>query len=805
MIPLSNFEKLLCRPLAVFACSYILGCVCAGKRKTLFILAVFTAGLLLIVSERWMRKPFRIRSIIYCITWLLTPLFFWAGLSRTCEVDIPSPLKARLVRSVTGEAAGIISDISIKSDGYILTLEHSSAVIGQETLYANKINIIYSAGDGSDVFSPSIGQYIRAVGKLYPFEKATNPGQFDSDIFYRIRGIDAKMYADTIESPNRGSTGLQGAASGTDAGPGPIGKAGYAFLDMLYRMRVRLTEGIYAVLPEKEAGTLTAMLTGDRGLLDSEVRELYSEGGIAHILSISALHVTLLGMGLFRLLMFLFGRLRISCIATILLMLAYGMMTGFAVSTQRAVTMIVIAMLAKMTGRTYDRMSACSLAALLILAVQPLYIYDAGFRLSFMAVIGINVMLWVIETYNIENPLLRTFLPCVSVQLFTLPVVMGTYFEISLYAILVNPLVLIFMAMLLVSGAVAGTIGAIYAGIVAHLFAGPAYFILKLYELLCEAETKLPYSKLVTGAPQEFFVLCYYMILTIVMLTVIRKKYRPAAFGLLLCGCVFIQKPVGAMETYFLDVGQGDCALVRNKNANILIDGGSSNISKVGKYRMIPFLKYLGITRLDMVMVSHTDTDHTCGILELIEKGYPRIGCIVMGYNTKENQVASAARAAGIEIIYTEAGDSFIIDDRKQNDMTGIQVRIIAPEAGAYYEDANSASVTAVISEEDYSVLFTGDSGFLSESRYINRLDDRRIAVLKTAHHGSRYSTSREMLDEARPVVSVISCSKYNSYGHPAPATLERLKNAGSETYITCNDGMVAVFYDGNGAFTVEY
>ena len=776
---------------------------------------MFIGGSICLIRDGTTRlRAYRLRFLRYSIIWFMCPAMFFAGYYRTVEANTESVLKSSLANSSDATVRGIISDISLRSDGYVLTLSECDTQYLSQNYNSSKINIVIGSETDREDAGFEIGDLIEAEGKLYPFEPATNCGQFDSELYYRIRGTDAKMFAGNIciaEPFNARNSGL-------------TGRAGYFLQRILFKLRIGLTNGIYEVLPEKEAGVLTAMLTGERGLLDSELKNLYSDGGIAHILSISALHVTLLGMGFFRLLMFCMGRLRASCILTMLLMLAYGAMTGFSVSTRRAVIMLIVTLTARMIGRAYDRLSACGLAALIILLAQPLYIYDAGFRLSFMAVIGINTMICIVDVYEIKNSVVRAFLPCIAVQLFTLPVVMGTYYEISLYAILVNPLILIFMAILLVSGAIAGGIagvtGAGAAGLVARIFAGPVYFILKMYELLCEFELKLPYSKIVTGAPDIAAIIVYYAALGIVMMILIRKKKPRSLAGLVVCACVFIRINAPC-EAYFFDVGQGDSAFIRCEGINILIDGGSSNISDIGTYRLMPALKYLGVRRLDAVIISHTDTDHVSGILKLVENSYPRIDGVFVGFNVPEDdKTIVAVREAGIPVSKMKAGDELVfgdepvilnepvlenekVSDDKAYGSNEFEVLAVAPEEDAVYKDKNSASLTVKLRYKDFSILLTGDSDFASETRYVKRIDDR-ISVLKVAHHGSKYSTSEELLEAAGPAVAIASCSKNNRYGHPAPEMLQRLENAACETFVTPENGMISLKYYGGGTFSLS-
>ena len=261
---------------------------CSGAGNGLAVIIpvfiIFTGGCICLTGELKKSRGALLNGFI----WLLCPLFFIAGYGRTNEKSIESPLKSNLFRSSDAVVRGIISDISVRNDGYMLTISECAADISQQNFKTKKINIIA----GNDICPQNkefeIGDGIIASGKLYPFEAATNYGQFDSELYYRIRNVDAKMYAAGI------------VYMGIEDADVPYRSIQYSVANILYKIRMKLIGGIFEVLPEKEAGVLSAMLTGERGLLDGELKTLYSDGGISHILSISALHVTLLGMGFFR-------------------------------------------------------------------------------------------------------------------------------------------------------------------------------------------------------------------------------------------------------------------------------------------------------------------------------------------------------------------------------------------------------------------------------------------------------------------------------------------------------------------------
>ena len=805
------------------------------------------------------------RGITYLTIWLLLPVFTVTGYCRSIEDGCCSELKTCLERSTSAGVTGRIEYISIREDGYQFILNGSVAQIGQISYNAEKIIAVC---DYSCITAPKIGDVIYAEGKLYPCEKPSNPGQFDADRYYSNRNIDARLYVSEAEITD---------AVYSDCNV--FQRIYYKTGQVLFKIRCLLSDGIYEVLPDEQAGALVSMLTGDRGMLDSELKNLYSDGGIAHILSISALHVSLLGMGLYRLLMKLFGRLLPSSILTIIVMLLYGMLTGFSVSTVRAICMLALRIAAQLIGRPYDMLNGLAVTALVMLMAHPGYIYDSGFLMSFTAVIGIcaaqglerkirkfhneriaSAKAVKTETFVSDERKLRmeavrrtgsALLLSTCVQLFMLPVLMNSYFTVNPYSVLINPIVIPFMSIVLVAGLCAGVLGGMGLLIPGRIFAGPVYYILKLYEMICEAETALPGANIITGAPETACVVIYYAVLLLVCITpwtcgrrddaasmtqrqgkrddteiMTQQQGKPskhrknrknhigiptALFLLPLCSLIFMHFDRPQLGIYIIDVGQGDANFIQTSSADILIDAGSTSVSAVGTYRVIPFLKYMGVRRLDTVYITHTDTDHISAIAEMLEAGYPEIGRIaVSGFVSQEAEVLLKAKEQGIEIVTVYAGDEIgIFTDADEMSMSAdaeqaLGLYVLAPEAGVTYEDANSASLVLELTCGEFSMLFTGDSDFASEAWYKYRLGRSGYSVLKCAHHGSKYSTGEELLDIVRPMVTTISCSKYNTYGHPNPLLLERLTAVGTQTYITADSGMITISVDSDGQMKVE-
>jgi competence protein ComEC len=218
----------------------------------------------------------------------------------------------------------------------------------------------------------------------------------------------------------------------------------------------------------------------------------------------------------------------------------------------------------------------------------------------------------------------------------------------------------------------------------------------------------------------------------------------------------------------------------------------------VGKYRILPFLKYKGADEIEAVIVTHPDEDHINGVLELIERGEAegiRIKNLVLPEivhelkNTAYKELEWLAQREGVEVSYINSGE-YIADN-------GITMQCLNPDREKVYEEANEYSVVLWLQCGSFQVLLTGDAEGIGEKELTENLKKLQtgegITVLKAAHHGSKYSTSTELLDILSPQLTVISCGENNRYGHPHRETLERLAAAGSPVLTTPDCGAITV------------
>ena len=495
----------------------------------------------------------------------------------------------------------------------------------------------------------------------------------------------------------------------------------------------------------------------------------------------------------------------------------------------RAVTMFLIAMGARITGRIYDMMSALSVTAMMILVESPAYLLDSGFLLSFGCVLGMGPAAEKIcALAGAEKKWTKALVSPIVLQLVTLPVMLKFFGEVSIAGFILNLLVLPSVGVVLTGGMAALLLG-ILSIPAAKLVLLPARVLLLFYEYLCSLAGRSGWSTWIGGEPEIWQILVYYgfLITVLFMGQYIKEQLRKKkavceerelaeeraeagcrklyairiTAGIFLAAGILIlgYHPAGSLKVICLDVGQGDGILVETpEDHHFLIDGGSSSQSDLGRYCLLPALKSQGISWLDGIFISHTDQDHINGVKELLEymgKGLTtiRAGYLILPAWVERpdawRELAETAKTAGVKVVTAEKGDELPCGR--------VSFSVLWPGKNAAGKDVNEEAMVMKLSFGEFRMLFTGDIGADTEKKLLaaGALED--VDCLKVGHHGSRYSTTEAFLEKIKPEVAIISCSSTNTYGHPSPETVERLKEAGSQVEYTMKNGAITVETDG--------
>lgn len=662
------------------------------------------------------------------------------------------------------------------------------------------------------------GWYVTVTGAVYRPAEAGNPKGFDYAQYLRTRGIRMTMYAEW---------------SKLQCGEKPAGL--FYILERLAALKSVFLSQTESHMDAEAAALLSGIMFGDKNDLDEAEYEDFQKNGIAHLLAVSGMHISMIYGILnvaFRNPSGLAGNLPIAVILAM-----YAAMCGFSPSVVRAVIMIYIHIAAKITFRRYDFLSSISVCAFCMMIYRPDVLFAAGFQLSFLAVLTLGIVMpkgggyrhaelpedkkkhaEILPEKHADGRKRRLYTACrdqvqgtVLMQLGMVPLSLYHFHYISIGAFFLNIPAIALSDLIVPAGTALIPLSVLAEWIPISAADGdPAEFLLaavcRTEEMLLSALTDLnalfadtPLSYRYMASPPDAVFFLYYFILFFLCseagLEIVRKSAKKAAVilaaGALVCltAGIFLQQDMMRADMIFVDVGQGDCAhLKADGGTDLMFDSGGSDTYDVGKKTLIPYFLAGGVSDIDLAVISHLHQDH-CGGLRTMTEGV-KVKKLLLSA-VYEPQAESIAAEFGIpreNMIFAAAGDVLTVG--------GAKLTVLKPDRAdeeTYRrllqdsEDENRLSLIVRVEYRKTSVLFTGDIGEplekeLAEQYAAEGPVTMRSDILKVAHHGSRYSSCEAFLSAAAPKAAVIQVGR-NYYGHPAQETIQRLSDAGAEIF----------------------
>lgn len=680
---------------------------------------------------------------------------------------------------VSGEVTSVILEIrQIESDS-------------DATPASGKVKVALIPGEGDTLPQIDRGDVLTVRGNLRSPRGERNPGEFDYRAYLNRRGVRGVMNCYDM--------------------PVIISRRNHGVFEryVIDPVRKRMLTSVDSAVTGAANPLLKGLLIGDRGELSEEVRKDFSNTGVIHVLAVSGLHV---GFVCFMIFTFL-GVLRIPrkwipfCAVPFLVVFVF--IAGNKPSVTRAVIMTVLFLSAQFVQRKVDFYNIASAAAFIILIIDPQGLFDIGFQLSFSAVLSIVALYPGISTFMLRGrifqkmrPVVTLFAVSLAAQLGTLPIVALYFNRIPSASVLLN-LVVVPVAGVIILLGFASVLTSLISASVSVLYGGTCQFLIDAMIWAVSQAARIPGASWEVSELGPVFLLVYYLLL----LTVFFSKSPRLAIRFLAAALVVLNLSVwranlsgpDPLQIVYLDVGQGDCTLIRHPSGfTVLIDTGDRTpYFDAGERIIVPYLQRNGISRIDLLVLTHADRDHIGGANSVLENldvdlvlhngdrrsgGFRRILRLLDQKDIKEMAVA-----AGSTLKQSPADLGLFVVGPFESDTT----------ASGRLGNANNRSVVIKMIYGETSFLFTGDAEIEEEEKLTRFRDFLDVDVLKAGHHGSRTSSGLSFLSAVTPDFAVISCGRFNRFKHPHPAVLKRLDELGIGVARTDLTGAVILESDG--------
>jgi len=565
------------------------------------------------------------------------------------------------------------------------------------------------------------------------------------------------------------------------------------------------------LLSQESSSLLIGILIGDKSEISEEIIQNFKISNLSHMLSVSGAHTSYILLGT----TFILSKSKISkkwiYTLTIGILILFMFITNSAVSVTRACFMSIIILGSNLLYKKSDTWTSISISLLIILINNPFAITEVGLQLSYLGTIGIilfnkNIQV-LLDKIKINNKLSKILSVTISAQIMIMPIMVYRFNTVSLTFFISNILASPFLGINLILGFITIFISLISFDI-AKILAILLDLALKILIFISEFTSKLPFSSILIKTPYVLTIILIYCLILLlnyiyfiynsslnlklfqkqILKKINLKKLLSIILSLIIIFNLFSfvhQLIPKDLKIYFIDVGQGDsCLIITPNNKKILIDGGEGESEM-----LLSYLLDRKIRSIDYILISHFDSDHCNGLIEVIKNlNVKNILISKQAYFCDEyKNIANIINSKKIKVTFVKQGD-------RLNVAKNVKLDIFYPPEELEYDDLNNNSIVAKLTYNSFSILFTGDIE-KSEEDLLNKYKTQELKsdVLKVAHHGSKTSSSETFLEAVKPKIALIGVGKNNIFGHPNNGVLERLESINCKVYRTDEMGEIEI------------
>ena len=642
------------------------------------------------------------------------------------------------------------------------------SVDGQAMDYAHDVVVTLMADDeGSLPQHPFVGQRVSGKGRLFSPDVKRNPGGMDWRIQSLCDGYELSGYL------------LEGWVAD--------GAAVFSLTECFRLLRSSIVSRVERIFGGK-AALFQGIMLGDRSALDSEVAAAMRLTGIAHILTVSGLHMGMIAQVLGRLIDRMPIRRRNRFVLLGVCLSGFACLTGAAAGTVRALIMALVREYAVLRGRKYEPLTALFFAALCMTLVNPLWLLTASFQFSFFVVLSIQLFSVGFARIGSRRTaghsalefLMNLAALSASAQIGSIPMQLLLYGYIPVLSLPMNMLCGMIMPILLLGGWGVTLLSYLSFLVSAHA-AQLLVWLASVFEMVSVAVAGSRYAILRLPAPYEISVLLAMGLMLLLSYRILLGHGRRRAAILVGVMLVLSYLPRFNPQPRYvqLDVGQGDAAVMRSGRRAVLIDVGPAD-----SYDALRYLRYEGLS-VDAVILSHADEDHAggLGILLASEVSVPA----VITARDALDEVVSPDVQAVLSQICQSGIPVHEMDLGMRIQTNGMTFDVLSPHNAL--RGSNERSLLLHAELEDVDFLLTGDLPADCEPAFIPDVD-----VLKAAHHGSADATSERLVQLASPSLALISVGEDNRYGHPSSRVLDTLARCGAQILRTDEHGCITLW-----------